>query len=420
MSDTDLTRRRLLCAGASLGGLGTAGCLRLTSDSTDATRDEEEPTTNSTRDEGAPSASDDTQTVETTEESTQQQVVELSLSQQWKPALGGDVAKSTAESFFLIESDEDGCRVDRVDTNGKSLFTVTAGGLNYMEQEQLAIGDSQLYFGGYDEAEGESSVSTGRLYCCSTTDPGETPKWEMTVDGEVIFVDAAPNLCVVGTNSYDVHYEGENQGRVYGVDPTDGTVMWQNETFDAAFIEGVERVDEGVVVGTSNRVILLDPDTGDEMAELSESGVFGGGMTLSDGVLYTSDRSDRAISVESGETLWETTELPETVDRTDCLVARDHDQVVFGTRTGRVVSLDSETGALRWKQTMPAKVTTPPKRWRGFAVVVDDSKAVRAFDLNNEGAAVESASTKPTPFCFVGDTAFFGGLDNTGYTVGVE
>lgn len=403
MDQEGAMRRRFLRAGAVITSAATAGCLRLV----DQTN--EQPTTGG-----------GTQTQATEQAS----MPEFSLVRQWEPPVGADIVKSTEESFILAAATDDEQRIDRYSVDGTSNWTAIIGGLHATEPDQMVVTDSKVYLGDYKEAERENQLSTGQIWCypksVPDSDSRHTNDWSATTDGQVEFLDATDDLCVAGTNSPDVNWASENTGRVYAISGTDGSIQWRNENFESTYIKGVEITESGVVVGTSDQIVLLDAGSGEIIRELESAGVFDGGMTFSEGVLYKTGNVERAIEVSSGDQIWESSEVPETVGRTSPTVSRTHGKLIFGTRTGRIVVLALESGDLHWKGRMPSRITTSPKVWRDFVFIVDESGEMGIFNVNTSERRLKSGYETSPPFSFVQDTIFLGGLLDTAYSIEIE
>lgn len=405
------TRRDFLRGSGTLGIAGITGCLRL---STGQGTNQTDGSTTTSVTETKSSTS-----TQTTEQGQEETVERLFLNSQWTTPYRVSIAKSNDGRFALIGSSESGSRIEAYDKSGESVWSLVWGGnLKLYEQGQAAFTDQALYFGGYNKAEQENQVSTGLVVALENADSDiQDSKWIAHPDGEVGKIEADTALCVVGTNSPDVHQESNNQGRIYAYDSESGQELWKNTTFDKEFIWDLAMHESGVILGTSNRVVRIDSESGEITDTLDDAGVFGGGLQVSGETLILSHEGATAIDLQSDEKLWESTEIPDNVTQVRPVISTQHGQAIIATRTSRVLSFDLNSGDLVWEKQAPTKITQVPRIWDRFLILVDDGGNLQAFDMLNDGKQIAADVETSAPLGVVDDTIFFGGSDNSAYAV---
>lgn len=147
--------------------------------------------------------------------------------------------------------------------------------------------------------------------------------------------------------SDDVVYVGSEEGVVRAVDAGTGEVRWREEVEmdDSVGPTGpaVEAVDGYAVYVVTDRLLALDPATGDRLWYYGDGGGSIDSAVVHDGVAYVGDGYD-VRAVEDGAELWSVT----PADRSYPRVSVDGGRVFVAAGTS-VLRFDADDGGQRWR-----------------------------------------------------------------------
>lgn len=163
-------------------------------------------------------------------------------------------------------------------------------------------------------------------------------------------------------------------GRMYALDPQDGTRLWGVEFDDnvSSPTAGDERIYFGTRYGTME---ALATDTGRREWSLEIGGDVVSSPALVDGTIYFGADAIYAVDAASGEVQWQF-DLPEETFWSSSSPAVADGVVYIGSgvlgREGRIYALDAEDGTERWHREFDAPVFTSPAVVDGTLYVGND------------------------------------------------
>ncbi|MDT0566971.1 serine/threonine-protein kinase [Streptomyces sp. DSM 3412] len=192
----------------------------------------------------------------------------------------------------------------------------------------------------------------------------DTAGKELWLTSEPAGVNCIPSA--LGGDPYELCWEGDDfldtqPFTLVRLDPDDGTprartplpkkslalgavdgrpLFLKAETTDEVYQAGYER--------PYDAFLRVDPDTG-KATRIPLKRALRGAATLVDGVVYfvRTSGSVTAVSAKSGKVLWERTTDMENLSAP--VVSADRDEIYFANRFGRLLALDSRTGAEVWR-----------------------------------------------------------------------
>ncbi len=254
-----------------------------------------------------------------------------------------------------------------------------------------AVDSSRVYFGGQD----------GTVYCLDREDGSLV--WSSGL-GYHVFCDA-------GLFGDSLVVTGNSMGKVCALDRDTGEPVWSGET--GGVVLGPAVSDSLVVVTTENgRVAALGPDGG--RAWTRDFGYQASPPTLMDEWVYAgfSDGFIRRLSLDSGETSWETDLAPSG----RCVVSRPvlaGELLLAGTCDDRVVCLQSSTGELLWERRMQNWVQVAPAALDTCVYVSCDDMRLHVLSAVT-GESLDSLETggyAGTAPLLAGGVLYLGGTD---------
>jgi outer membrane protein assembly factor BamB len=256
-------------------------------------------------------------------------------------------------------------------------------------------------FVAYDRASGEQLWRVGM-----PDDSTHTVAEGVAVVGDTVVVGAA-----------DTGAAGDQDPLIYGVDRATGERRWETGASDltTGFVSGVVAHDGTVYVTQAfDGTYLLDPDTGSvtDYRESMTVSVWGG--TPHDGTLFTASGGEvAAYRLDDGATQWSVSDVGNSRPRPSV----DDDLVVVGTRPGYVYAIETDTGTVRWNTRLDRAV-------RGVALsdthvwVWAVGSTLAAYDRRNGALAYESSRNSDLVDLGVVDgTLLVGGGPATAYRI---
>ncbi|WP_179202667.1 PQQ-binding-like beta-propeller repeat protein, partial [Streptomyces caniscabiei] len=221
---------------------------------------------------------------------------------------------------------------------------------------------------------------------------------------------------VLGDDPYELCWEGDDfldtrPFTLVRLDPDDGTPRARSPLPEKSLALGVvderplflkaESTEEVYQAGYErpyDAFLRVDPDTG-KVTRIPLKRALRGAATLVDGVVYfvRTSGSVTAVSAASGTVLWERTTDMENLSAPVVSAARD--EIYFANRFGRLLALDSRTGAEVWRTDAlddPGDIATetPPR-----VLLVDDAIVATAGNMAfsvNPDEPMKSGSTVST------------------------
>lgn len=252
---------------------------------------------------------------------------------EWSHDVGGWVGAVVEDRVFFTEewrgdSDGDGSITALAADDGEHLWSYgsTHG---YSAFTDLTVADA-VYVGYGDDAVGSGS---GELYA---VDFDGTERW--TVDTGSVY--ERPRV------RDDVVYVGSDDGVVRAIGADDGEVRWRHEV-ESTEAGGppdpaVEAVDGAAVYVVADRLLALDPATGDQLWRFGDEDNSISSAAVHQGVAYVRDGYD-VRAVEDGDELWTASLDFESFPRVDV-----DDGRVFVRAGTALLRLDAEDGGKRW------------------------------------------------------------------------
>ncbi|SFM56336.1 Serine/threonine protein kinase [Streptomyces sp. cf124] len=221
---------------------------------------------------------------------------------------------------------------------------------------------------------------------------------------------------VLGDDPYELCWEGDDfldtrPFTLVRLDPDDGTPRARSPLPEKSLALGVvdgrplflkaESTEEVYQAGYErpyDAFLRVDPDTG-KVTRIPLKRALRGAATLVDGVVYfvRTSGSVTAVSAASGTVLWERTTDMENLSAPVVSAARD--EIYFANRFGRLLALDSRTGAEVWRTDAlddPGDIATetPPR-----VLLVDDAIVATAGNMAfsvNPDEPMETGATVST------------------------
>lgn len=380
-----MNRRDLL---ASVGILGTSGCLRLRGDATSTPETEtgtaEPAATDASDDAGGDGLAD---------------AERLTLSERWAADVGVRYVLTDGGHFFFNGLNVAGEAVpgDGVLWTAEVAYEGSTGNLG---ADAIARGDGVAVYGFFSE---RGTVENPGAHFVAHEDVSGEEVWSMTVpateaDGFTMLPRGAivvDGVAVLGLNP-------PNRGKylVYGVDVTTGEELWTAER--DGFLNYLDAYGDEAYLGLASGVARVDPNTGSENGR--EESWRGSPGRIHGNSLFAASRSTvDAHPVADGGVEWSTAGLGEVV----ALVV-DNSLVVAGTESGGIHAVDRATGEPSWEASIGGTVwqmeLTPEHVW-----VADRETGLTAYD-RDDGRNVHR-STQPIERSDIGvvsETILFG------------
>lgn len=205
----------------------------------------------------------------------------------------------------------------------------------------LVVGDDSVYVG---------SIAS-ELYSLSQADG--SVQWEFFAEQTNFYRPAvADGTVYTGCNQGSYVHDDDEWGKVYAVDATEGTELWQFETDRAIecptnVVDNTVYVDQWALSAEDGSRLWRAP-TGRVRAKptVVDDSVY---LGSEDGTVYALDAADGSIRWEF-ETGSNVTSSPEVVDET----------VYVGSEDGNLYALDAETGDEGWRATLGSEIYTSP------------------------------------------------------------
>lgn len=368
--------RRAFCAGAA--GMGLAGCLNLQEEGTNGGSGDPETGSSGSGSDG-PGAGPGVVPID-----------DLSLSAAWELERGFAHLGTAAGSFFGWGFRE----LVRVEPDGTETWTSDAVGDEYSVRPANAIdGNDETIFVGTNAT---GDVDRAQLYALEA-DSGQVrwhdetaPTGTRTRIDHVVVTDAA---VVYGSDTTGT--DDDQDAVVRGIDPQTGEERWTDE-FHETFVVGLERVDDRVFVGTTDRLFCYNAADGERVATFDVlsgfEGVAGNGTAC-----YGYDRTANEIVAVDGGELERRWSQP--IDYQPEGIGVGSGLVSVSTDAGYVVAYDAASGAQQWDVRLDGPAHGDP---------VPDGNRVWAADDDGTLAGIAAADGELVLETEIGDG---GGID---------
>jgi outer membrane protein assembly factor BamB len=409
---------------ATLGVVGTSGCLRLTDQESGGDADTPDPEVESggETDTATSTAADATVTTDG-EGDGNDGAPTVTLSKRWSVDQqvryvwtdDGEFVTTGYEGVSLA-SPADGTRWinEFLDGDGRDR---NAGPPVLTMSEAFAATDDRLIFG-FDGGN-DAAPDTGAAFLAFDRASGER-LWRVDMPGDGSHgraqgVTVVDDTVVIASD--DNGSDTDQEPLVYGVDLETGERRWETGTPDltTGFISGVAAHEGTVfVTQTYDGTYLLDPRTGavTDYREQMKVSVWGG--TARDGTLFDiSGNEVTAYRLDGDGTRWSVPDvgsarIPPTVD---------DDLVIVATQTGYVHAIEADTGEVRWTSRLDRTV-------RGLAASDDHvwawavGSTLAGYDRENGTLVYESEQASDlVDLGAIGDTLVVGGDPGTAYRI---
>lgn len=354
-----MKRRRFLAA-ALVGA--TAGCLRLESDSTAATRQTTAGRETTTR---APTdGSTETTDAEPTE-TTETASTVASLSQAWdETTLGLDV-KPTIVSGVGETLHAAGRELAAVDTAAMSSSSL--GALDG-RASATAVTDDAVFLG----TEGGAATVT------RIARDGSGVEWTFEVPAPMDRVNGVPvqdGMVFAGASVTSP----ENRAALHVLDASSGERVDTYEWGSGRYVDDVVAYDGVAYVGVNDEIAAYDADERSAFDPDSRHGFwFGGELAIVDGVLYSAGGGLDVVDLDARRELY-SRDLPGFQYVAPAVAA---DVVVVGGETG-LYAFDRESGDRRWHVRTTATVRTRPVVQGDLAFAADDAGVLYAVRVSD-------------------------------------
>ncbi|MFB6123935.1 MAG: PQQ-binding-like beta-propeller repeat protein [Haloferacaceae archaeon] len=388
-----MQRRALL---ATLGLLGTGGCLRLqqaeasgagTPGGTGETTPGE--TTQSTGGDTSSNAGDATTgtSTGTASDGTGTDERSVTLAEAWTADAGAEHVWADASAFFFSSYAAAGAA--SVADGLRWSVDATSGEVDGSAVETFALDDERALFGFSPDSDGDA----GAYFCAFDRASGEN-LWTLDAPADGAHHAAEGAALVDGTAvvaAADYGSQSDQTPIVYGVDAATGEELWRTGTPDvpAGFVSNVVAHDGAVVVvfgSQGGRV--LDPSTGSVTATYDSMWTRMWTGYAHGGTLYAAwDGAARAYSLDDGTEKWSASGGG---GRGRIPPAADGDLVVFGTKTSFVTAFDAESGERRWQQRTADPVYGVALS-DGYAWAIDEGGTLTGFARDDGTNVHESA-----------------------------
>ena len=342
------SRRSLLrgCAGA--GVVATAGCLRLTDDSTETPTDAQGGT-----DAGGAATTDSTGSTDAPGESTTAgSASEVDLVPAWS---GAGSAVAAADGDFFVRPRL--TRLSRVRTDGTTVFDadIADGYLASISptfRNALHADETGVYVG----ADARDEVDTGgRVYALDPESGDERWMYEEPGDG------LHDSIRAVTVDDGTVIYASQSSGSgddqepiVRGVDAETGDERWRIR-LPEGFVNGIVAHGDRLFVAQTFEFYIYRRSTQEQLETRRLSMGFSRPVRRDD-MLFVPGETVRALTLPDAEERW----AVETGREVNTSPGVGETGVFVGTESGFVLGYDRETGDQLWEARVPGVVEHPP------------------------------------------------------------
>ena len=187
-----------------------------------------------------------------------------------------------------------------------------------------------------------------------------------------------------------------------------GEVAWVKDTGESLIASASIKNDRLIIPTSADKILALNPKTGDKIWEFSTSGPIDSSPAITDSMAYIGLRDGRllALDVGNGELNWEF--ITDDPIMSPPLVFKG--TVYFGTAGGSVYSVDALNGDYLWHFTSDGWITTTPvinndtiviSNNRAWVYVIDTKTGATRLTYNTYGKNVSSP-------ILIGDNALLG------------
>jgi len=172
---------------------------------------------------------------------------------------------------------------------------------------------------------------------------------------------------------------GCDDGHVYSIDQTDGTLNWKVNAGASVQSTASYSVDlEMVFIGSSdNSLYALDIDTGHIIWKYETAGPLLNGIATDERhvIFGSTDRHLYCLDAASGEKRW--TFKAKSVISTNPIIAVD--KVIFGSLDHFLYILDIADGTMLWNTELKGRIRTSPVIWSNLLICASEDNHVYMF-----------------------------------------
>jgi outer membrane protein assembly factor BamB len=363
------SRRGLLSGCAGAGVVATAGCLRLTDDSTGT------PTDGQAGTEAGGSATTDptgaTPTDAPDEPMTAESAPEVDLVPAWS---GAGSAVAAADGDFFVRPRL--TRLSRVRTGGTTVFDADIpdgylASISPTFRNALHADETGVYVG----ADARDEVDTGgRVYALDPESGDE--RWMYEEPGDGLHDSIRAVTVVDGTVIYASQSSGSGDDQepiVRGVDAETGDEQWRIGLSEG-FVNGIVAHGDRLFVAQTFELYIYRRSTREELETRRLSTGFSRPVRLGD-TLFAPGETVRALTLPDAEERW----AVETGREVNTTPGVGETGVFVGTESGFVLGYDRETGDPLWEGRAPGVVEHPPVVEDGLVWVATERGDLLAF-----------------------------------------
>lgn len=364
------SRRSLLrgCAGA--GVVATAGCLRLTDDST-GTPTEAQGGTEASGQSGSVTTDPTGSTDAPDEPMTAGSVSEIELVPAWS---GSGSAVTAADGDFFVRPRF--TRLSRVRTDGTTVFEADIAdgyllSISPTFRNALHADETGVYVG----ADARDEVDTGgRVYALDPESGDERWMYEEPGDG------LHDSIRAVTVDDGTVIYASQSSGSgddqepiVRGVDAETGDERWRIG-LPEGFVNGIVAHGDRLFVAQTFELYIYRRSTREELETRRLSTGFSRPVRRGD-TLFAPGETVRALTLPDAEERW----AVETGREVNTTPGVGETGVFVGTESGFVLGYDRETGDPLWEARVPGVVEHPPIVEDGLVWIATERGDLLAF-----------------------------------------
>jgi outer membrane protein assembly factor BamB len=249
-----------------------------------------------------------------------------------------------------------------------------------------------------------------KVYALDATDG--TKLWEFAAGGRV---DSSPAVA-----NGVVYFGSWTDGKVYALDAQTGTKLWEFTTGGGVYSSPA--VANGVVYigSTDGKVYALDANTGAKVWEFTTGNDITSSPAVANGIVYIGsfDHKLYALNAQTGDKLWEFT----TGNVVYSSPAVANGIVYVGSVDNKVYALDAQTGAKVWEFTTGLYVYSSPAVANGVVYVGSLDGKVYALDAQT-GAKLWEFTTEGWIYsspAVANGVVYVGSVDNKVYALDAQ
>lgn len=362
------SRRGLLVGCAGIGTAATAGCLRLTGESSQTTNTEGE--TNEQEGSASTESATSTPTDESEASTASDSDFEIELVPAWS---GSNSPVATADGDFFFSSFRG---FSRVRTDGTTVFEAEIANGYFVSisptfRNALHADDTGVYAGAYATDE----VDTGGRVYAFDPESGEE-RWMLEEPGDGLHDRIRGMTAIDGTVIYASQSTGssdEQEPIIRGVDANSGEEQWRIQLSEG-FVSGIVAYGDRLFVQRIG-VSIYRLSTQELLEERQRVGGYSAPVAADD-ALFISGDTVYALTLPDGDKRWST----DTGRSVNTGAGVGETGVFVGTESGYVLGYDRETGEKLWESRVAGVVEHPPIVEDGVVWIASERGDLSAFD----------------------------------------